>query len=156
MDERDARSHERGSAITQGNPGGVILLGAVALAYGILALITVLLTYAVLARTSQVEAPNLSAQQDGAELWVTFVESAFLAASGVGLARFREWARTLFLALAVVHGAAFVYDAWTLQLGGPVPVVVLTSLRDLLLYGGGALLLTRSRTVQLFQREDWE
>ena len=154
MDERDARSQERGGAITQGNPGGVILLGAVALAYGILALITVLLTYAVLAGAAQAEAPSLSAQQARAELWVTFVESAFLAASGVGLARFREWARTLFLALAIVHGAAFAYDAWTLQLGGAIPAVVLSSLRDALLYGGGAWFLTRSRTVQLFRREE--
>jgi hypothetical protein len=124
------------------------------MANGSLVFVTVMLTYLVLAGQSpQADTPDPSALRAAgmqAKLWSSLVESAFLTASGIGLARFREWARTLFLALAIVHTSTLLLEAWGHDLHGSPPEIAFALLRDALLYGAGVWYLTRRQTIALF------
>ena len=157
MGERDFQGGNRpGAAIAQGSPGAVIAAGAVALAYGATTLIGALFPFVTLATQSPefdtLELRALRAPALHGALWVTIVETAFLTACGIGLTRLREWARTLFFALALLHVLVVTYNFWARGLEGPAHFVVLSMMRDFALYGGGAWFLMRAHVARLFHR----
>jgi hypothetical protein len=143
------------TALVQGSPGILIVAGAVALAYGATTLVGALYLFITLG-TQPPELDTLDmrafrAPALHAALWVTIVESAFLAVAGVGLTRLREWARSLFIALALMHAAVIAHGLWVRGPEGPAHLLALTLLRDVALYGGGAWLLLRPHVARLFR-----
>lgn len=152
MDERDAEREVGRSESPRANPGKVIILGAVAMALGAVALVHVLYAYASLAGTgTALDTPEMTSMrtpEGQTALWIRLVESAFLAASGMGVARLREWARTLFIALAIWRVGVLALLAWE---SGPSPVLAFMLARDALLFGVGVRFLTRPAVVAAFR-----
>jgi hypothetical protein len=148
MDDRNAEREAKQSRLAaSAKPGRIIILGAVAMAFGAMMTVRVLRAYAVLAgqppEMDDAEIRPLRAPEMQWALWVTFVESAFLLAAGVGLVKLRRWARSMFFALAITRVCVLTWHVWQSGVADSTIVFAFSLLRLFGLYGLGVWLLTR-------------
>jgi hypothetical protein len=148
--------HQGRQATSRARPGSVIFFGAVAAAYGATVVVAALLTYAMLAGPGAApessELAGFRTPQGELSLWVRFVLATFLTVSGLGLIRTHRWARSMFIALALVR-------AGILGVSGLIrhdPAVsaaglILGLVPDVLLFGVGCWFLTRPHISRHFE-----
>jgi hypothetical protein len=156
MDDRNAEREANEPHIAHSaKPGRIIVLGAVAMAFGAMMTVQLLGAYATLAGQSpDLDTPDLMrlrAPEMQWKMWITFVESAFLFASGVGLVKLQRWARSLFLALGITRVCVLAWSAWNYGVADPAIVIVFSILKTVGIYGMGIWFLTRPGAAELFE-----
>jgi hypothetical protein len=134
--------------------GRIIVLGAVAMAFGAMMTVRVLGAYALLAgqppELDDAQTRPLRSPEMQWAMWVRLVECVFLLIAGAGLVKLRPWARSLFLALAITRVCVLSWHSWQHGVGDAPLVFAFAMVQLVGLYGFGSWLLTRPAADEIF------